>query len=225
MEMSELGVSTSYKKPVAYLCTQHESRATMTVPQDHLIVPAIQQGSEVAFEQLFRLYYAPLCRYATGIVIESEDAEEIVQQVFLRVWERRTELDIKVSFKAYLYRSVHNASLNHKQRQKNNIRFEDVPLRVVHAAEFVHEMDVKQLEKEIGKALNTLPEQCRKIFELSRFEELKYREIAELLNISIKTVENQMGKALRIMREQLSAYLPLLLITASYGFLYLTQLQ
>lgn len=193
----------------------------MTAPADDLIVPAIREGNEAAFGQLFHFYYAPLCRYATGIVLEPEEAEEIVQQVFLRIWERRAELNITVSFKAYLYRSVHNASLNHKQRRKNNVRFDDAPLRVVHAAEASHEMDVKMLEKEIGKALNVLPEQCRKIFELSRFEELKYREIAELLDISVKTVENQMGKALRIMRERLSAYLPLLLFTTSYGLLHL----
>jgi RNA polymerase sigma-70 factor (ECF subfamily) len=193
----------------------------MTAPEDHLIVPAIREGNAAAFEQLFHFYYAPLCRYAGGIVAEPEDAEEIVQQVFLRIWERRAELNITVSFKAYLYRAVHNASLNHKQRRKQNVRLDDGPLRVVHAAETSHEMDVKQLEKEIGKALNVLPEQCRKIFELSRFEELKYREIAELMNLSVKTVENQMGKALRIMRERLSAYLPLLIITISHALLYL----
>jgi RNA polymerase sigma-70 factor (ECF subfamily) len=193
----------------------------MTAPPDNRIVPAIREGNEAAFEELFHFYYEPLCRYATGIVLEPEEAEEIVQQVFLRIWERRAELNITVSFKAYLYRSVHNASLNHKQRRKQHVRFDDAPLRVVHAAEASHEMDVKMLEKEIGKALNTLPEQCRKIFELSRFEELKYREIAELLDISVKTVENQMGKALRIMRERLSSYLPLLIFTASYGLLHL----
>lgn len=193
----------------------------MTAPADDLIVPAIREGNEAAFGQAFHFYYSPLCRYSTGIVQEPEEAEEIVQQVFLRIWERRAELNITVSFKAYLYRSVHNASLNHKQRRKNNVRFDDAPLRVVHAAETSHEMDVKLLEKEIGKALNTLPEQCRKVFELSRFEELKYREIAELLDISVKTVENQMGKALRIMRERLSSYLPLLIFTTTYGLFHL----
>jgi RNA polymerase sigma-70 factor (ECF subfamily) len=219
--MPELRVSLSYKKPAAYLCGQHERKSAMTAPPDNLIVPAIREGNESAFEQVFRFYYAPLCRYAVGIVTEKEEAEEIVQQVFLRVWERRAELNIAVSFKAYLYRSVHNASLNHKQRRKNDVRYDDLQLRVVHAAESSHVMDEKILEKEIEKALLTLPEQCRKIFELSRFEELKYREIAELLNISIKTVENQMGKALRIMRERLSDYLPFLFFTASYGLLHL----
>ncbi|MDQ3112304.1 MAG: RNA polymerase sigma-70 factor [Bacteroidota bacterium] len=193
----------------------------MTTPEDHLIVPAIREGDAAAFEQLFHFYYAPLCRYAGGIVTETEDAEEIVQQVFLRIWERRKELNITVSFKAYLYRSVHNASLNHKQRRRKDVRLNDGPLRIVHAAEASHEMDVKQLEEEISKALKVLPEQCRKIFELSRFEELKYREIAELLDISVKTVENQMGKALRIMRERLSAYLPFLIFTISHGLFYL----
>jgi RNA polymerase sigma-70 factor (ECF subfamily) len=226
-ENNQLTALTSYKKPVAYLCPDHDNITAMTAPQDHLVVPAIRDGNEIAFEQVFRFYYEPLCRYATGIVLETEEAEEIVQQVFLRIWERRAELNITVSFKAYLYRAVHNASLNYKQRRKKDVRFDDVQLRVVHATEPAHEMDVKQLEKEIGNALNVLPEQCRKIFELSRFEELKYREIAELLNLSVKTVENQMGKALRIMREQLSAYLPLMLPvmigSASYGLYLLTR--
>jgi RNA polymerase sigma-70 factor (ECF subfamily) len=191
----------------------------MTAPEDHLIIPAIREGNEAAFEQLFHFYYAPLCRYAERIV--PDDAEEIVQQVFLRIWERRAELNISVSYKSYLYRAVHNASVNHKQRSKKDVRLDDGPLRIVHAAETSHGMDVKHLEKEIGKALNVLPEQCRKVFELSRFEELKYREIAELLNISVKTVENQMGKALRIMREQLSAYLPFILFTISHALFYL----
>ncbi|MEO5643153.1 MAG: RNA polymerase sigma-70 factor [Bacteroidia bacterium] len=219
--MPGLKTNAAYKNPVAYLYGQNGSKPAMTAPQDSFIVPAIRDGNEVAFKQLFHFYYEPLCRYATGIIKSADEAEEIVQQVFLRIWERRTELNITVSFKAYLYRSVHNASLNHKQRNKDHLRFDDVQLRVVHAAEASHEMDVKTLEKEIEKALDALPPQCRKVFEFSRFEELKYREIAELLDISIKTVENQMGKALRIMRERLAAYLPLFFITTSYGLLHL----
>jgi RNA polymerase sigma-70 factor (family 1) len=197
-----------------YLCLDNDRDNVITEPQEAQTITAIRQGDEAAFEQVFRHYYAPLCRYAMRFVFESAEAEEVVQQVFTRIWERRAEMNITVSLKSYLYRSVHNGCLNLKQKRQNEMRYRETQLRVVHASsEPLTEMRGRELEKAIANALKVLPEQCRKVFELSRFEELKYREIAETLGISIKTVENQMGKALRIMREQLAPFLSILLFT------------
>lgn len=179
-------------------------------------------GDEAAFEQIFRQFHVALCRYALTILKDSENAEEIVQDVFLKIWEKRESLVITVSIKSYLYRAVHNSCLNLLDKKKKEIRMDEAPLKIVHqSAAPVADLQSKELEKAIADAMNKLPEQCRKVFELSRFGELKYSEIAGVLGISVKTVENQMGKALRIMREQLSPYLPFLL---PFFFYHLIQL-
>lgn len=175
------------------------------------ILEGIKQGNEQAFEQVFRTFYAPLCGYATKLLGTTDDAEEVVQAVFFKLWERRAELQIETSFKAYIYRAVHNACLNQLKHKKVKQQ------HAVHVkATMVEGIDVdpieqKELEQEIGKAIDQLPEKCREVFELNRFEGLKYKEVAQLLNISEKTVENQMGKALKLLRGSLSRYLKLLM--------------
>jgi RNA polymerase sigma-70 factor (family 1) len=204
--------SLSYQAPAAYLCEEPKlkkvNRSTGPTEQSELL----RIGDESAFEQIFRQFHPALCRYAFTIVKDLETAEEIVQDVFLKVWEKRESLVITVSMKSYLYRAVHNTSLNLLEKKKKEIRMDEAPMKIVHqSAAPVADLQTKELEKAIADALTKLPEQCRKVFELSRFGELKYSEIAAVLGISIKTVENQMGKALRIMREQLAPYLPFLL--------------
>lgn len=163
---------------------------------------------------MFRELYQPLCRYAYSFVSDHEEAEEIVQASFIGIWEKRQTIDIDTSLKAYLYRVVRNASLNvikhGKVKQIYLEQSEFTAEKTTDATEQVLITD--ELERKIFSAIQTLPEQCRLIFKLSRFEEMKYQEIANQLNISIKTVENQMGKALKIMREQLREYLPLIYI-------------
>lgn len=168
--------------------------------------------SETAFEQVFRSHFRALHAYACTILKEEATAEEMVQQVFFKLWEKKDQVTIQQSVNAYLYRSVYNECMNYLKHQK---------VKKVHRAHTLHTADsaaeqpsrqlaARELEGRIAEALNQLPEQCRTIFQMSRFEELKYREIADKLKLSVKTVENQMGKALRIMRTQLIDYLPLL---------------
>lgn len=191
----------------------------MELPQEQLII-TLKAGDINAFEMLFRTFYQPLCNYAYTFVQDRDEAEEIVQNTFLNVWEKRDNLSIHTGVKPYLYAMVRNACLNvikHEKVKQQHIAIElvageksaDSVTRTVVAAE---------LETRISQAMNKLPEQCRLVFKLSRFEELKYAEIAEQLNISVKTVENQMGKALKIMRDQLRDYLPLLIVLMN-GFL------
>ncbi|RUT79953.1 RNA polymerase sigma-70 factor [Ancylomarina longa] len=166
------------------------------------------------FETLFNDHYSRLCAYAYNFIKEQEGSEEIVQEVFFKLWINRSDIKIESSIISYLYRAVRNASLNlikhinirenYKQHNKEQIeqseQLDSDPL------------NVSELEKKIRASIDLLPEQRKKIFILSRYEQLKYKEIAEKLGISIKTVENQMGKALQFLRKELVEYLPLLII-------------
>lgn len=174
----------------------------------------LQLGNESAFEMIFKTYYQPLCRYAYSFLSDKEDAEEVVQSAFITVWEKRSDIDIQTSLKSYLYRMVRNSCLNvikHEKVKQQHVAHEMAVMEVSHES-VTQKVHAAELEIKIAEAMKALPEQCRLVFQLSRFEELKYQEIADQLNISVKTVENQMGKALRIMREQLKEYLPLFLI-------------
>jgi len=181
---------------------------------------ALAVGDITAFEMLFRTYYQPLCNYAYSFLQDKEDAEEIVQSTFLLVWEKRETLAIRTSVKPYLYAMVRNACLNVIKHEKIRQKYagEEVALADRSHDSVTNTVVSNELEYKIKEAMEELPEQCRMVFKLSRFEELKYSEIAEQLNISVKTVENHMGKALKIMREQLKDYLPLIIVFLN-GFL------
>ncbi|MCU0471068.1 MAG: RNA polymerase sigma-70 factor [Arcicella sp.] len=177
------------------------------------ILLAIRQGNERVFETVFRKHYQALCNYACGILKDMDDAEEVVQSIFLKFWEQRQEIEINVSLKSYLYRAVHNTCLNrlkHLKIQETYRQYVGEYLDVTYDTA-TETLDKYELESRISEALEKLPEQCRIIFKMSRFEELKYQEIANQLGLSIKTVENQIGKALKIMRTELADYLPVVL--------------
>lgn len=180
----------------------------------------LKEGDITAFEMFFKTYYQPLCNYAYSFIQDRDEAEEIVQSAFLSVWEKRDSLDIKISLKSYLYTMVRNTSLNVIKHEKIKQKYVGQALAFNERSHEGVAQSVlsSELEERIHKAMQILPEQCRIVFKLSRFEELKYSEIAEHLGISIKTVENHMGKALKIMREQLKDYLPLW-IACMLGFI------
>ena len=185
---------------------------------DYSLEKRLQQGDEKAFEMIFKANYASLVGYALKILNDREEAEEMVQEVFVTVWEKRRELNIEVSLKSYLYRSVHNRSLN--QKAKANVRrmYADQQSDNHNHTEANTLLHHNELQMQLSQALDKLPEQCRKVFELSRFEGLKYAEIATHMNIALKTVENQMGKALRILREELNDFLTVYLLFLISGY-------
>jgi RNA polymerase sigma-70 factor, ECF subfamily len=182
--------------------------------RENQLFETLKAGDETAFEMLFRTYYQPLCNYAYTFVQDHDNAEEIVQSTFLQVWEKREVLEIRTGVKPYLYAMVRNACLNVIKHEK--VKQQHAAMEFATGERSVESVSrtvmASELEARIYRAMEALPEQCRLVFKLSRFEELKYTEIAEQLGISIKTVENHMGKALRIMREQLKDYLPILII-------------
>lgn len=168
---------------------------------------------------LFRRLYRPLCIHARAYLQSREEAEEVVQSVFLVFWEKRNQLDIESNLTSYLYRSVRNHALNVIKHE--TVKRKHSGYVINHTSEESHDHDTietSELEHKISTALETLPEQCRLVFTMSRYKEMKYAEIAAELGISVKTVENHMGKALRLLREQLKDYLPIILVIMK-GFL------
>jgi len=177
------------------------------------IVEALRQGNEQVFETIFRTYYERLCNYANTILNDMDEAEEMVQGAFLTVWEKHDTLEIHTSVKSYLYRAVHNSCLNRVKHYKVRKTYGD---SVKNQTELLHD-DASQdligseLDAIVANAIDSLPDQCKLVFKLSRFENLTYAEIAEQLGISVKTVENHMVKALKVLREKLKDYLPVLI--------------
>jgi len=193
---------------------EKEQQVIRTELHNEATVVLLAKRDVNTFEQVFKLYYKNLHSYVCAMLKEETYAEEIVQQVFFKLWERAENIAISGSVAAYLYKAVHNESLNHLKHQKVKSSHQlHVAYRMRDEVEAAPKtLQAKELEKKIHNALQELPEQCRTVFQMSRFEEMKYREIAERLHISVKTVENQMGKALKILREKLVDYLPLLFL-------------
>ena len=166
------------------------------------------------FEILFREYFTGLSSFARKYTGDLDSAKEIVHGVFIRIWENRSEFDWDKPAKSYLFTSVYNRSLNYVRDNKKFIRHEAVSgnALITDEAVFNDSFAAAELEDRINQALKKLPEKCREIFELSRFENKKYTEIADQLNISVKTVETQMSKALHVLKEELRDYLTIILI-------------
>lgn len=168
---------------------------------------------EVLFAQAFKAHFRRLHVYALTMVKEEMAAEEMVQNVFCKLWERHREMLTESSITPYLYRAVHNESLNYLKHQKVKQAYQTYAMKQGEIDESsVHSITYKELEAKLENSLRELPEQCRTVFQMSRFEGLKYREIAEQLNVSVKTIEKQMSKALHLLRLKLADHLPAALL-------------
>ncbi len=166
----------------------------------------------VQFETIFRAHFKNLHGYACSILKDEFVAEEMVQNVFCRLWERKEKLKVAESYSAYLYRAVYNECLNYLRHNKI------IATHRAHALQTGSEHDetdpaaIKELRQRIDKALNELPERCRTVFYLSRYEELSYREIGDKVGMSVRGVEKQISKALKLLRSHLADLMPVLVL-------------
>ena len=174
-----------------------------------VLLEALRKGEEKAFEYLFDRYYEGLLNYAGRIVRETELAHDLVQETFCKLYEDHASLNIHLSIKSYLYKSVYNSCLNEIKHQKVVRNYADREVldfyfsEIVQAPEAELTLQNEDIRKALEEAISKLPERCREVFVLSKVEELSNKEIAEKLNISVKTVEVQMTKALSRLREEL----------------------
>ncbi len=179
----------------------------MVQTRDLILFEDIKSGSEKAFNKAFELYYTSLCYFTDTILHDFDLSRSVVQQVFVDMWIKRERLQV-VSLKAYLFQSARNACLDILKHRKAESKY----LSMLDKSEnepMTDWIENAELADRINNAINNLPEKCRQIFILCRFEELKYAEIAEKLGISVKTVEMQISIALKKLRMDLSDYQPL----------------
>jgi len=159
-------------------------------------------GNQQAFDLIFKTYYIPLCNFSMKIVKDKESAEEIVQDLFVTVWEKHQKLKINVSIKSYLYRSVANNSVRYVKKRNLFISNDTMKnLETEFESDSSEIIALVEMEEKIHGFIRQLPPKCQEIFKMSRFEEFKYNQIAEKLNISIKTVEAQITKAIKFLHE------------------------
>lgn len=175
---------------------------------DSHLLDRLREGDKRAFDSIFRTHYPHLVAFAESMLRDRSAGEEIAQDVMVELWGRRASVEIRSSLRAYLIQAARNRCLNDIRHQRVRRRAE--PMLVLDAPA-VETADARasagELEGAIQEAVAELPERCRQVFELSRVRGLRYAEIADAMEISVKTVEAQMGKALRLLRERLQPWL------------------
>ena len=165
----------------------------------------IRLGDPEAFSALFRKYYEPLYQFAGRFVKEHQIAESLVQDVFVKIWSNREKLSIKLNVKSYLYTAVKNHALNYLKHEKIVvIESEEVDYQNSYNRTPEEELIESEMHEAVHKAIENLPQQCRQIYLMKRYDNLSYSEIADVLNISINTVKTQMKRALKSLRKNLS---------------------
>ena len=168
----------------------------------------LRGGDKDAFDSIFREYYPHLTGVAESMLREREAAEDMAQDVMMELWRRRETLVLETSLRAYLFRAVRNRSLNYLRHLRIAPRVDPEAAATVSGGSADRDTLENEMETAVRAAIGELPERCREVFQLSRVHGLKYVEIAQALEISVKTVEAQMGKAIRVLRTRLAAWLP-----------------
>ncbi len=186
------------------LPTDQKKKLKLSSEQDLALFEEVKKDDLKAYETLFNRYYKELYRFAYNYLREQAPAEEMAQEVFLYLWEKRSQIDIKTTLKTYLYSAIKNKCLNfikYEKPRRHELEENHLAMMITHQPE--KSGDPELMKKHIEDAINQLPTKCRQIFVLSRNAGLTYEEIAEEMDISIKTVENQMSIALKKLREWL----------------------
>ena len=166
---------------------------------DLLLLNLIREGDKLAFRHLFEMYFTPLCRFMHTYINEKVVVEELALDLFVYVWENRKMLQIHLSLKAYLFQSARNRCLNELRKKRQTISLDELDKDVVDTD--IISLEEDELYQLIQEAVLNLPEKCREVFLFSRNDNLTNKEIAEKMNISVKTVETQITKALKRIKE------------------------
>jgi RNA polymerase sigma-70 factor (family 1) len=183
---------------------------------DNELLVKIKEGELSAFQELYLQYYVPLCVYAKQYTKTKEVAEEVVQDLFLHIWEQKGQLRITVSLKAYLFTAIRNQCLNHLKHLQVVNGYSEYYTQLLNNAQDYYTLSqetgdsiliANELEKSLNEAIDSLPEHCRKIFIMSRFEGIKHQDIADKLGITLHTVHKQISIALDKLRTALKIYL------------------
>lgn len=174
------------------------------MPKDEQqIIAEMRLGRQDTFREVFDAHYEGLCRYAFTLLKDMDDAEDIVQAAFVKIWEKRAEIEIRFALRSYLFKTIYHQCLNQLQHREVQLKHQAYGQQEMKSEVALSVAFSDELEDNINNAINTLPPQCRAVFVMSRYEELKHAEIADQLGISVNTVQNQISKALGILRTAL----------------------
>lgn len=174
------------------------------------IVKQIQRGDKAAFEKIFFEYYPDLCLFALSVVQNRKASEDVVQNVFLNIWEIRKQWDINTSLKAYLYRAVKNRAINYSKKQNNYRKKKSRYLKRVQTQPIPPDTNQPHRQNtvtRIWEIVDAMPKRRSMVFTLHRKHGLRYKEIAKVMDITPKTVENHMGYALKQIREEIDFHI------------------
>ncbi len=182
--------------------------------QDITFIEGLKKGEETAYKRLYDRYFIELYVYSKRYVHDMDAAKEVVQDVMINLWTKREQLNFQDNLKAYLYKSVSNRSINYLKKNKAIINIdEDIEDKLIDEDQhFIENLEDNQLEEIIDQEINKLPDKCKQAFQLSRFENLKYKEIAEQMDVSVKTVEAHISNALNKLSIALKDYLLFLIL-------------
>lgn len=192
---------------------------------DKTLYSALKQGDKRAFEYIYRSWYEQLVHFSNEYLVDIETSKNIVQNIFLRLWEKHTLVDADSNLKSYLYMATRNACLSHMR----HLRVEETYLKnaLINPEDFqlnydaleelkIDQIDFSELEGLIRETIESLPERCREVFILSRYHDMKNKEIAEKLGISIKAVEAHITRALTKLRSNTKDYIPELILFLTF---------
>lgn len=176
--------------------------------QLHFLLDELKNGNDRAFEYIYTLYYKSLTRLSYSIIKDLDKAESLVQDVLIKLWEKRRDLDNVLNIQAYLMMMVRNISIDYLRKEKASQKAhrKNIPNELVNTTE--DQISRNEFEEKLLQSISKLPERCRTAFELSRFENRSNKEIAETMNISVKGVEALIGRSLALLRTELIEFLP-----------------